>query len=340
MLRPFELWFTYGPRTDNDEALKDLFRAGATGARLTFSYGTADLQLERAGRVRAAGAAVGVQARIVADLAGGKLRLAKVGDLAEIPVGTASSVVLLHDSTGADLSMLRLPVQNSHLISRLSPGDVLIEGDGEFEMEVVGVGDEGATCRPMEAGVLRPGRGLAVRSATFTPVAMTTKDRADLRVICESGLFDAVALSFVANASDIEEARELTADRCAGVSLIAKVELQAALDNLDAICDQADAVMAARGDLALTRHWSMLPGAVDQIASAAERHGKPWILATQIFEGLERFAFPTRAEICDVANWLGNRSAGGAMLTFETAFGSRGRDAVAALEMIRRHVAG
>ena len=100
--------------------------------------------------------------------------------------------------------------------------------------------------------------------------------------------------------------------------LIAKIETEAALGALHQICAEADVLVAARGDLALALPWVELPAAVQAIADAARATGTPWILATQLVEGLEYFAFPTRAEICDLSHWR-TQGCAGALLARETA---------------------
>jgi pyruvate kinase len=105
------------------------------------------------------------------------------------------------------------------------------------------------------------------------------------------------------------------------------------LAQINAIAKSADVIMAARGDLALFLPWVELYVAVQKVSDAAEAQMCPWILATQLVEGLERFAFPTRAEICDLAHWI-TKGAWGAMLSFETAFGSRPIEAVKCVRAI------
>jgi pyruvate kinase len=118
--------------------------------------------------------------------------------------------------------------------------------------------------------------------------------------------------------------------------IIAKIETEQALSHLESIVEQSDLVMAARGDLALAIDWIELPDAVKRIGLAAATQEKPWMLATQIASGMDQYAFPTRAEICDLAHWL-SHGAAGIMLTSETAFGKRPIEAIAAVaRMIER----
>jgi pyruvate kinase len=130
--------------------------------------------------------------------------------------------------------------------------------------------------------------------------------------------------------------REFAQKANRNITVLAKIETSTGLENIVSICRAANMVMAARGDLALTLPWVELPAAVRTIASACQTSSTPWILATQIMEGLERFAIPTRAEICDLAHWLSEGCAG-VMLSYETAFGGHPTTAVAyASAMLKR----
>jgi pyruvate kinase len=322
-----QLWFTYGPKTDNDRVLEALFRSGATGARLTFSYGTPDLQAERASRLRHAASRAGRSAYVVADLQGEKCRFAKIEGVQEIPVTSGSRVVLTSGAADVSANTKMLPLQLPSYLDTFEPGDIIVEGDGALLLKVIEHSSAGVVCSPSSDGVLHPGRGLMVRKADFKPAAMTEKDRADLRAISATDLFDAVAVSFVSSAADVREARAVLANAKHQPAIIAKIETALGIGNIGTIAVEADGLMAARGDLALSMPWEDLPAAVETLAQAAAAAKRPWILATQLAEGLERFAFPTRAEICDLAHWI-SRGAHGAMLSYETAFGPRAIDAI------------
>jgi len=140
-----------------------------------------------------------------------------------------------------------------------------------------------------------------------------------------------VAVSFVSGPSDINKVRQLLSK--SSLEVIAKIETGPGLSEINDIAAIADGLLAARGDLALSMPWEDLFSAVETISAAASRHGRPWILATQLVEGLERFAFPTRAEICDLAHWT-KVGAFGAMLSYETAFGPRPVEAVACVRRV------
>lgn len=331
-----QVWFTYGPQTKEDSTLAGLFNAGATGVRLTFSYGTPELQLERAAQVRRIAKQERKQVFIVADLQGEKCRIAMIPGHDEIRVRKGDTVTLLR-SQSASLTPLRLSLQLPQYVETLSPGDIILEGDGALWLKVLEVAEDGAHCEFGVDGVVHPGRGIIVQNEKFSPRSLTEKDLCDLRAIAQSEAFDAVAVSFVARAEDIQQVREFTTQCNRNLSIVAKIETQLGIDNLDQILAATDLLMAARGDLALSRPWIELPDAVSLIAAKAKQANKPWILATQIAEGLERFAFPTRAEICDLAHWIA-LGAHGVMLSYETAFGPRPVDAIhCAREIVDRY---
>lgn len=322
-----QVWFTFGPQTNDVDVLTKLIAAGATGVRLTFSYGTPQLQVERAGMVRDAARRAGHDVCIVADLQGEKCRFAKIDGVEEISVSAGQSVLLTTGDADPFGCPPRLPVQIPSYLDGLTEGDVILEGDGAMTLRVEGRHSMGIMCTAERAGVLHPGRGLLVRTPNFHPAALTKKDRQDLAAIAEARVFDVVAISFVSDETDVLRTRELLADAGVNIPILAKIETQLGVNNIDSILAVADAVMAARGDLALTMPWVELPQTVLTIAEAASANNKPWILATQLAEGLERFVFPTRPEICDLAHWM-NHGAFGAMASYETAFGPRPIDTV------------
>lgn len=324
-----ELWVTYGPSVDREETLRALIEAGAEGFRLTFSYGTPELQCERAARVKAAAAALDREVRVIADLPGEKCRIAKAGDVEGVEV-RAGEVVELAASGDAHLGRKpRLLLQKADHTKLFAVDDVVIEGDGALLMDVIEVSAVAVSCVPRSDGVLRPGRGLAIQGSSFVPKSMTRSDRESLEVLLGSADFDGLALSFVSEAAVVAEARSLIAGK-RGLEVIAKVETAEGMRQLTEITEAADSVMAARGDLALSMAWTMLADEVGEIARTARRARKPWQLATQIAESMERSAMLSRAEICDLSHWL-EEGAAAVMLSRETAFGKRPVEAVAAV---------
>jgi pyruvate kinase len=328
-----EVWFTYGPQTKDDDVLESLLLAGATGVRLTFSYGTSELQIQRASQVRNVADQIGKRVLIVADLQGEKCRFSKIEGVDEVRLTKDQPFLLTSGATRLEGTIPELQIQIPAYLEELEEGDIVVEGDGALLIKVLQKKANGVLCAPLTQGVIHPGRGIVVQKSGFRPTPMTEKDKADLVAAAKSRAFDAVAISFVGDPQDIQEARK-SIQQCAGsMSVVAKIETQLGIEQIDLIAREADLLMAARGDLALTLPWVDLYEAVSKLCSAAEVARKPWVVATQLAEGLERFVFPTRAEICDLAHWI-SAGAFGAMLSFETAFGPYPKESVRAVRQI------
>jgi pyruvate kinase len=301
--------------------------------RLTFSYSTPQYQLERAEFHREIARKSESSIRIIADLAGEKFRLGEFSGAATVSVAAGDEFQLTVGDICDPSGERSLVLPSSSFFPRLRHGSVITVGDGSAIFEVLKVGIGKASIRAVSNGTINQRRGLTVQDGDFRPICLTDKDYADLRFVVTSGVFDAVALSFVSSASDVTEARDVLSSSGSDLPIIAKVETAMGIDNITAICRVADSVMAARGDLALAIPWVELPAAMDEIEMGARQSGTPWIVATQVAEGLERFAMPTRAEICDLARWL-KSGCSGVLLSYETAFGASPVQAVGATRQL------
>ena len=319
------LFYTPGPASAGIE--EELLGAGTDGVRLTFSYSTPQYQLSRARFHREMSRRMGVPFTIVADLAGEKFRLGQFADSATISVQGGDEFELIVGDLSDPIGEHVLAVSSQSFFSGLDRGALITVGDGSAVFEVATIDVESARVVAVSNGTVNQRRGLTVQGNTFKPACLTEKDYADLEFIAAAGEFDAVALSFVSSEADISQARKVLSSNSSSLPVIAKVETAIGVDNLSEICASADAVMAARGDLALAVPWVELPAAMDEIERAARQSGTPWILATQVAEGLERFVMPTRAEICDLAHWL-RLNCSGVLLSYETAFGANPVQAV------------
>jgi pyruvate kinase len=325
------LWYTPGPASIGHE--EEIIRAGANGVRLTFSYATADYQAERAVLHRRIARACDLPCTVVADLPGEKYRLGRFAKEPSIQVKAGDEFRLVPGEVSDAPTDRILTVPAPALLRELERGDLVTVGDGGTVLEVIRASAAEAVVVVTVDGTVNQSRGLTVRGGRFRPRCLTGKDLSDLGFVARSGLFDNVAISFVADANDVRRARKVLSAAASPVTLTAKIETLAGVENAVEISAAADLVMAARGDLALAVPWVELPGAVARIQHAADETRTPWILATQVVEGLERFAIPTRAEICDLANWA-DRGCAGVLLSYETAFGARPVQAVGAVRAL------
>jgi len=323
-----ELWYTLGPRTLGRES--EVAEAGATGVRLTFSYSTAPYQLERATEHRRMAERLGRPFLVIADLAGEKFRLGTFEGPPSFSAADGRHFKLILGQVSRPAVDDVLTVTSAAFFSQVRKGDFVVVGDGAAELYVDEITDDGVELTVSAGGTINHTRGLTVRGSNFQPRCLTEKDMADLAFVSRADAFDAVALSFVAGSADIERARAVLGPQS---TIIAKIETAAGVADASRICEAADVVMAARGDLALTVPWLELPWAVAEIEAAALTAGTPWIVATQLAEGLERFILPTRAEICDLAHWM-SRGCAGALVSYETAFGSHPVEATRCVRLL------
>jgi pyruvate kinase len=326
-----DLWITLGP--SSIERMQELMLLGVNGVRLTFSFGTPELQEERALEVKAAAGRIGAECLTIADLPGEKIRLGRFGGNETIAVSAGQRFEIIAADSENPSSSGRIPLPHAEFLSKLRVGDSLIIGDGSAVLQVEDTQNTHVTVRSVSSGVVNHTRGVTLQGGSFIPSCLTRHDEENLRFIAKSNAFDMVALSFVSSADSVRHARSIMAGHGRVLPVVAKIETAAAIEVMDEICMATDMVMAARGDLALCTPWSELPKSVALIAASAEKTGTPWILATQIAEGLERFNMPTRAEICDLAHWL-TQGCAAVMLSYETVFGANASGAVASVQTI------
>jgi pyruvate kinase len=322
---------TLGPATSEPEQIAALVDAGMDAARLNFSHGKHDEHRELARRVREAASRNGTRLALIADLQGPKLR---VGELSE-PIWLAPqeeiTVVAEEAARNGDL-----PISPAAIGEVLAPGhEVLIE-DGRIKLRVVSVVEGRARCEVVSGGLVASHKGVNVPGVPVPIPSLTRKDVDDLELALELGA-DYVALSFVRSAADVRDLRELIELAGSPARIIAKIEKAEAVDALDDVLEETDAVMVARGDLGVEMGPASVPLLQKQIIVRALERGKPVITATQMLESMIHASEPTRAEASDVANAILDGTSA-VMLSGETAVGEYPIESVAYMDRIARVV--
>ena len=304
---------TIGPATL--DRIDDLVAAGMDVARINFSHaGDADRRAAAQG-VRRAAEAAGRPVAMFADLAGPKIRLGDLeGDTVDLESG---SPFVLRPHAGPAGSVAGAGVSYPSLARDLERGDRILLADGAAELRVTSVRGHAVETEVVRGGRIRSRAGVSVPSARLSTPALTEKDRADIPAALQIGA-DYVAQSFVRRAADVRELRELLGED--GPPVIAKIETRPAIDDFDAICDEAAAVMIARGDLGVELPYEEVPILQKQLVRRALDRGVPTIVATQMLESMIGSPRPTRAETSDVANAIFD-GADAVMLSGETAIG-------------------
>jgi pyruvate kinase len=315
---------TLGPATATRDALRSLVEAGMDVARINFSHGTHDQQRETIALVRAVAKELEQPVAILGDLQGPRIR---IGDLpAPLPLENGHEVILAPE---AEARAAEIPVTYERLAEDLHVGDRLLIDDGLLELIVTDVEKPRITARVLHGGPLRSHKGMNFPGVLVSAPSLTEKDRADAKFAVQQDL-DYLALSFVRKAADIEELRALVPK---GLLLIAKIEKDSALLNIESIILAADGVMVARGDLGVELPFEEVPLAQKSIIALANQIGRPVITATQMLESMVTHPRPTRAEASDVANAILDGT-DAVMLSAETAAGQYPRLAVEAMTRI------
>ncbi|MEO7218358.1 MAG: pyruvate kinase [Gemmatimonadaceae bacterium] len=323
-IRRTKIVCTLGPSTSSHDSITALVEAGMNVARLNFSHGTHADHAERIRMVRAVAEEMGRPIAILGDLQGPRIR---IGDLAlSVPLNPGDDVTLVHE--GEEMGG-EIPVTYSELAHDVKVGDRILVDDGLIELVALDVQAPRVHARVIHGGVLRSHKGLNLPGVQVSAPSLTEKDITDVGFAIAQEL-DYLALSFVRRAEDITSLRALLP---AWIAIIAKIEKDAALANIESIVRTADGVMVARGDLGVELPFEEVPVAQKKIIALANRIGRPVITATQMLESMVTNPRPTRAEASDVANAILDGT-DAVMLSAETATGAYPRLAVEAMGRI------
>jgi pyruvate kinase len=309
---------TLGPATDAPGVLEEAIRGGADVLRVNFSHGEPGDHARRVKRAREAAESVGKHVAVLGDLQGPKIRIERFASgravLTEGAPFTLDPGLDPHDGTDLTVGMTY-----ADLARDVVPGDELILGDGQIELKVTAIRSAKVECRVLTGGELGDHKGINRRGGGLSAKALTDKDREDVRLAAQLDM-DYLAVSFVRQAEDIEEARALLAAAGSDARIVAKIERSEAIPRLDEIVRASDAVMVARGDLGIEVGYAELTGLQKHILQVARRHDRVTITATQMMESMIHSPVPTRAEVSDVANAVLDGS-DAVMLSGESAVG-------------------
>jgi pyruvate kinase len=315
---------TLGPASSTEEAVQGLMEAGMNVARLNFSHATHDQHAEKIAMVRRLSEKMKLPVAIIGDLQGPRIR---VGDLpAPRTVTQGEDVVLVPEGkeTGTEI-----PITYDLLANDVRVGDRILIDDGLIELMSMEVTPPKVRARVLHPGDINAHKGLNLPGVQVSAPSITEKDALDISFAIEQSL-DYLALSFVRRAGDIEQLREMVPR---DLLIIAKIEKDVALANIESILQTADGVMVARGDLGVELPFEEVPSAQKRIIGLANRMGRPVITATQMLESMIEHPRPTRAEASDVANAILDGT-DAVMLSAETAAGAYPRLAVEAMRRI------
>ncbi len=307
---------TIGPASANEKILKNIIKSGVNVARMNFSHGDFEEHAHKVKLVRAITKKLGLHVAIMQDLGGPKIR---TGDLKEGSVFLKGGAQVILTTKKVEGTAEKMSVNYKGLPKDVATGHRILLNDGRQELVVRKVVGVEIYCKVKHGGKIASRRAVCLPDTMLSTPSFTIKDRRDL----EFGIKHAVefiALSFVQSGKDILALKNTLKKRSSKAMVVAKIETQNAIKNIDEILLVADAIMVARGDLAVEVGATRVPMLQKDIVKKANALGKPVIVATQMLETMTDCPVPTRAEVSDVANAILD-GADAVMLSGETALG-------------------
>ena len=332
-MRKTKIVATLGPSTDSPEQLGRLLDAGMNVARLNMSHAPHDWVRRVVKDLRAAAAARNRPLSILLDTQGPAIRTGDLPAALDLQPGQKFTLTVRGEKSEERHSV---DVNYEEFVNDISVGDVVLLDNGEIHMKVLAKSANKVECEVLTPGKLGSRRHINLPGVRVSLPALTAKDLADVQVGLEVGV-DYIALSFVREARDIQQLRAVTEGAAHRPLIIAKIEDQQAVANLDAIVGTADGVMVARGDLGIECPYEDLPLIQRRIVKTCLKVGKPVIVATHMLESMIENPMPTRAEISDVANAVFEQ-ADAIMLSGETTVGKYPVKCVEVFDRIARRI--
>jgi pyruvate kinase len=318
---------TLGPKSESPEVIEKLINAGTNIFRLNFSYGTYDEHKTRITNVRAISERLGRTVSILQDLQGPKIRLGKIENNSAMLENGAEFILTDREILGnSRVSSITL----SEIINDVKVGESIFVNDGLIKLKVKGLRPHEIVTEVVGGGLISDHKGLNFPQTRISAAAFTDKDKQDLAFGLQNGV-DMVALSFVKSHNDLVQFKKYMKSLDKSVPVIAKIEKWEAVEDLEAIMEEASAVMVARGDLGVELPVEEVPIIQKKMIALANSKGKPVITATQMLNSMVENPTPTRAEVNDIANAIFDGT-DAVMLSNETAVG---KFPVESVEMMR-----
>ena len=325
-MRRTKIVCTMGPDENDYELLLKLAKTMDV-ARFNFSHGNHEEHLSRLEMLRKARKEVGRPIAALLDTKGPEIRTGVLEGGNKITLQEGDEITLTTEEVVG--TKQKIYINYEHLHEDVKPGNVILIDDGLIGLEVLSVNGQEIHCKVTNGGEIGERKGVNVPNVSIQLPSITEKDIEDIRFgIAEE--FDFIAASFVRSADAIRQIRALLDEAGSQMKIIAKIESQEGLDNLDSIIEEADGIMVARGDLGVEVEARRLPHLQKEIIEKCNFHGKLVITATQMLDSMIRNPRPTRAEVTDVANAVENGT-DAVMLSGETA---NGKYPVEAAEMM------
>ena len=326
-MRRTKIICTLGPAVDSEDMIRTLIRTGMDAARFNFSHGSHPEHLARLNMLKAVRDAMGRPVATILDTKGPEIRIRSF-ETKTITLEPGDPFTLTTEDVTGNQGWVSVTYPQLH--EELQPGQEILIDDGLVAIRVERIEGTNIVCTVENGGTLSANKSINIPGVHIQLPALTEKDIDDIRFGVEND-FDFIAASFVRRAADVEAVRAVLHD-CGGddVKIIAKIENQEGVDNLNEILEAADGIMVARGDLGVEIPAARVPILQKQMIRKGLQQGKPVITATQMLDSMMRNPRPTRAEVSDVANAVYDGT-GSVMLSGETAGGKYPVEALTAM---------
>lgn len=335
-MRRTKIVCTLGPATNDVETMKKLIENGLDAARINFSHGTYESHAETIAKLKQARAEMNAPIPLILDTKGPEIRIKTFAE-GKIQLEEGDTFTLTTREVEGDRSIVS--VTYAELPQDLQKGSRVLIDDGLIELRVETLTDTDVVCTVINGGTVSSRKGVNLPGVKVNLPSLMEKDIADLKFGVENG-FDIVAASFIRTAADVVNIRRVLEEYGGGdIHIIAKIENQEGVDQIDSILEVSDGIMVARGDLGVEIPPEEVPLVQKRLIAKANHRGKPVITATQMLESMVRSPRPTRAEANDVANAIFDGS-DAIMLSGETAMGAYPVEAVATMARIAQKTEG
>lgn len=308
---------TIGPASSDKEVLRQMFLEGVNVCRLNFSHGEHSIHEGVVKTIRELNEEMGLNVAILADLQGPKIRCYEMENNGVELVDGKEVLITTEEGIG---NAKKFGINYKQLPAEVKPGERILLDDGKLVLEVVRTdGAKVITAKVVHGGILSSKKGVNLPNTKISIPSLTEKDRNDLNFALSQDV-DWIGLSFVRSARDIIELKYLIKNVQAKAKVVAKIEKPEALDDINEIIRESDAIMVARGDLGVEVPFQSVPLIQKMLVQKCIQQAKPVIVATQMMESMITNISPTRAEVNDVANAVMD-GADAVMLSGETSVG-------------------
>ena len=322
---------TLGPATSSPEMISNLIDAGMDIARLNMSHAKPDDVRQAVEHIRRLSAEKDRRVGVLMDTQGPAIRTGDLHSAVDLSPGDRIALTVRGEVSEEEQSV---DVNYEHLVDDISVGDVVLVDNGAIQLKVLEKRHNQLSCEVLTEGVLGSRRHINLPGVRVNLPALTEKDMTDIKLGIELGV-DFFAMSFVREADDVVKLKGILEYSQAPQKVIAKLEDQQGIRNVDEIVEAADAVMVARGDLGIECPYEELPIIQRRVVKHCIRMGKPVIVATHMLESMIKCPSPTRAEVTDVANAVFEQ-ADAIMLSGETSVGQYPLQCIDVMDRIAR----